>query len=394
MSRILLRSGKDPFLSLSVEETLARNVFGSNTGNMMFAQSVHEVLAVPGAEIVANGYQQDRMEPDPAMAARINEEYDAFVIPLANAFRSQFLPELRRLTALIRLLEIPVVVVGVGAQTTPTATQLPEAVRDDTADFLRAVLARSASIGVRGEITRRCLAALGFGDEHVDLIGCPSLFWPGRAADVHTTPDGISTHSRLAVNLTLSRPRMGRILDHALTRYDHLTYIPQTRRELELLTRGTPIVDDVDPAMPTTREHPLYANDQVRMFLDPTTWIDFLGDQDFSFGTRLHGNIAALLAGTPAFLLTFDSRTTEVAEHHCVPHAPLDAVSADVDPSELYERADMSAFNTARAGLLGQYTAFLEKNALAHVYQPGMPDPGFDKRLARAGLPGPVTAGA
>ena len=47
LRRILLRSGKDPFLALSAEETLTRNAFGSNTGNMIFAQSVHEIDVEP-----------------------------------------------------------------------------------------------------------------------------------------------------------------------------------------------------------------------------------------------------------------------------------------------------------------------------------------------------------
>lgn len=39
-----------------------------------------------------------------------------FIIPLANAFREDFVEELRNLTKLIRKLKIPCVVIGVGVQ--------------------------------------------------------------------------------------------------------------------------------------------------------------------------------------------------------------------------------------------------------------------------------------
>src|SRR4051794_28592460 len=140
MKRILLRSAKDPFLALSPEASLARNVFASNSGNMLFAEAVHKVLSAPGNEVVSSGFVTDRVDLLPETIAKINAEYDAFVIPLANAFRPSFANQLRRLTRLIRQLEMPVVVVGVGAQAAPNATVLPEEVREVTADFLSAVL--------------------------------------------------------------------------------------------------------------------------------------------------------------------------------------------------------------------------------------------------------------
>ena len=47
---------------------------------------------------------------------RANSEFDVFVVPMANAFRADFVDSLDRLTDFIERLTIPVVVVGVGAQ--------------------------------------------------------------------------------------------------------------------------------------------------------------------------------------------------------------------------------------------------------------------------------------
>ena len=76
--------------------------------------------------------------------------------------------------------------------------------------------------------------------------------------------------------------------------------------------------------VPVSSKHPLIRENRVRFFLDPKTWFDHLAQYDFSFGTRIHGNIAALLAGTPAVLLAHDSRTLELADYHQIPHRVID----------------------------------------------------------------------
>ena len=88
---------------------------------------------------------------------------------------------------------------------------------------------------------------------------------------------------------------------------------PKGKRMNAVAAKGAPI----------TLDHPLIRSDRVRFFLDPKTWFDHLAQYDFSFGTRIHGNIAALLAGTPALLLAHDSRTLELAEYHEI-HASHD----------------------------------------------------------------------
>ncbi|WP_339129316.1 hypothetical protein WJM95_10475 [Streptomyces sp. f51] len=112
MKRILLRSGKSPYDVVPVEQALHQDVFATNAGNLIFSDAAHKILETPRTEVVSNG-----IRTDVAAAGRINEEFDAFVVPLANAFRPSFEPQLRRLTRLIGKLRIPVIVPGIGAQT-------------------------------------------------------------------------------------------------------------------------------------------------------------------------------------------------------------------------------------------------------------------------------------
>lgn len=179
MKRILLRSGKSPFDVVPVEEALHRDVFATNSGNLIFSDATHKILSVPGrAEVVSNG-----IATQVNAAARINEEYDAFVVPLANAFRPTFEAPLKRLTQLISKLKIPVVVVGVGAQAgLDNDPARLKSMESTVRDFVSAVLDHSASIGVRGEFTAKYLTDMGFRD--VEIIGCPSLFMYGDTLEV------------------------------------------------------------------------------------------------------------------------------------------------------------------------------------------------------------------
>ena len=62
--------------------------------------------------IIKNIYEDD-IEIDAYKSAnekdadKINETYDMFLIPLANAFREDFVEELRNLTKLVQKLKIP-----------------------------------------------------------------------------------------------------------------------------------------------------------------------------------------------------------------------------------------------------------------------------------------------
>ena len=180
MTRLLLRAAKDPWTPIPSEIVLAQNTIANNVGNLIFGQAVHRTLSVPGAELIPNGYLASRAGLNGNYIQRVNDEFDGFVIPLANAFRTAFLPNLQRLTRMVQQLRIPVTVIGVGSQHKLTERRNSrDRVADGVKDFMSAVLDHSASVGVRGELTAAYLKELGFGDAHVDIIGCPSIFLNG-----------------------------------------------------------------------------------------------------------------------------------------------------------------------------------------------------------------------
>ncbi|MFF8030884.1 MULTISPECIES: polysaccharide pyruvyl transferase family protein [unclassified Streptomyces] len=384
MRRILLRSGKDPFDVVPVEEALHRDVIATNSGNLIFSDAAHKILTARDTEVVSNGIQTDL-----TAAGRINEEYDAFVVPLANAFRPSFEGSLERLTRLIKKLRIPVVVLGVGAQSGVSydAARL-KAMEPTVRAFCSAVLDHSATIGVRGEFTERYLNEMGFRD--VEVIGCPSMFLHGDKLTVEKKAQRLTTESRIAVNGSHSAMRGGlhEIVGRTHARYPHLRYIGQNLTDAKQLHWR----DVNSPAgrvtmMPTHPDHPMYREDKVRVYIDPQTWFDDLREFDYSFGSRIHGNIAALLAGTPATVLTFDSRTLELCRYFEIPHQQLDRTPPDTDPAELYEKADFSALTGNHRERFDRFTAFLDKNGLQNTFTHGDGGAAFDEKLRSLSFP-------
>ncbi|WP_330339996.1 polysaccharide pyruvyl transferase family protein [Streptomyces sp. NBC_00557] len=388
MKRILLRSGKSPYDVLSVEEALHRDVIATNSGNLIFSDAAHKILQTPDTEVVSNG-----IGTDVTAAARINEEYDAFVVPLANAFRPSFEARLKRLTRLISKLRIPVVVLGVGAQTgvnyDPSRLKpMERSVRE----FCAAVLERSASIGVRGEFTEQYLRDMGFRD--VEVIGCPSMFLYGAELDVRKRVPALTAESRIAVNgshSAVQKQGLDRIIGRTHACYPNLRFIGQNLSDArQLHWRDLSDPNSLVTAMPTHPDHPMYREDKVRVYVDPVTWIDDLRGFDFSFGSRIHGNIAALLAGTPATVLCGDSRTLELCRYFEIPHRRLDEAAKDpraADPARLYEEADLGGLVGNHRERFDRFTGFLEKNGLRNTFTHGDGGAAFEKRMRSLSFP-------
>ncbi|MFF4014279.1 polysaccharide pyruvyl transferase family protein [Streptomyces sp. NPDC001843] len=388
MKRILLRSGKSPYDVVPLEEALHRDVIATNSGNLIFSDAAHKILETPGAEVVSNG-----IGSDPSAAGRINEEYDAFVVPLANAFRPSFEAGLKRLTRLISRLRIPVVVLGVGAQTgVDYSPERLKRIEPAVREFCAAVLERSASIGVRGEFTEQYLKDMGFRD--VEVIGCPSLFMYGRELDVRKEVPELTAESRIAVNGShnaVQKQGLDRVVARAHERYPNLRFVGQNlsdARQLHWRDLSDPNAEVT--AMPTHPDHPMYREGKVRVYIDPRTWIDDLGAFDFSFGSRIHGNIAALLAGTPATVLCGDSRTLELCRYFDIPHRLLAEVVKDpeaTDPARLYAKADFGALVGGHGERFERFTAFLDRNGLENTFTHGDGGAAFEERMRSLSFP-------
>ncbi|MFE9181927.1 polysaccharide pyruvyl transferase family protein [Micromonospora haikouensis] len=385
--RILLRAKKGPFDVYSPEETFERNWIGENAGNLVFSHAAHKLLRTSTAEVTSSEFRVNPREAD-----EINERYDVFVVPLANAFRRSYAHRLVAMTRLIERLKIPVVVFGVGAQTNVDADrEYLRPIDDAVKAFVSAVLDRSHSIGVRGEITEGYLRTLGF--SAVDVIGCPSMFLHGDSLRVDKRKTTLTVEDRVALTVSPYVKSMAKVIASHHRRYPNLRYLPQDLKTLGTLLFGDAPEDrGKKAAIPIHTSHPLFTEDKVRMFVDPWTWMDYLSRFDFNFGTRIHGTITALVAGTPGYLFAHDSRTLELARYFDIPHRLMKDVPPDVDAIELYDEADYSALNNGHKARYATMTAFLAKHDLGVSFADGDSAARFDRQVAETTFPPAVRA--
>ncbi|GAB3844858.1 polysaccharide pyruvyl transferase family protein [Micromonospora andamanensis] len=380
--RILMRARKEPFEVNSPEETFDRNLIGDNVGNLVFSHAAHKLLGAPGVEITSN-----RFVVNPRAADRINEQYDVFVIPLANAFRRSYAHRVDAMTNLIERLKIPVVVLGVGVQTNVDGDrEYLRPIDESVTRFCRAVLDRSHSIGVRGEITASYLRTLGF--SAVDEIGCPSMFLHGDTLPVEKRKAALGTDDRIALTVSPYVKSMAKIIQSHQQRYPNLRYIPQDLKTLGTLLYGDAPEDRGKTSpIPLHTSHPLFTEDKVRMFVDPWTWIDYLTGFDFNFGTRIHGTIVSLLAGTPGYLFAHDSRTLELARYFEIPHRVMRDVPKDVDAAQLYDEADYSGMINGHKARFETMLAFLAKHDLGNAFADADRPAAFDAQVRATTFP-------
>jgi Polysaccharide pyruvyl transferase len=385
--RIALRSAKEPWEVVDAQQTFGRNVIHNNVGNLVFSQAVHRALASNDNEVHSNRFKVSAAEVD-----RINNECDAFVVPLANAFRNQFSRHLVKLADMIEQLTVPVVVIGVGAQAKlHHGTGHLDSLNETVKRFVSAVLERSATIGVRGEFTADYLSSLGF--SAVDVIGCPSMYMWGSDLSVSRKVDALTPKSKVSINVSTYVRPMGPILTHQMATYPGLTYLAQDHFTLGRMLGEEPDAENPPADLPVRMSHPIFTEGKARFFLDPMPWIKYLGERDFSMGSRIHGNIVALLGGTPAMVLAHDSRTLELARFHRIPHERIKRIKPETDAAQLYESLDLDALNAAHPGNFENYVQFLERNGLPHIWQPGQGAVDFDRQIASTAYPEPVRVG-
>ena len=319
--RYLFNCLKDPRQATRIISGRYRNHIERNPGDLAYEYSVMNALTtdesiefIPTGYYHFNGFSEAKIE-------EINATCNAFICPLADVFSDTFLYLLRRITDLVHQLKIPCIVPCVGLRASKGAWSAHKPEFDDTVKkFVRAILEKSARIGVRGETTGQYLEKLGFRrEEHFTIVGCPSMYTYGAVLPQRSLLPPKSLE-RCAFNLNYRADEQDwNFIDGLADQFKESIFVSQNWNVFEqfMLTNGR-ITNEAVEALPIFKAllQKYATENRMRFFLNRKPWMDFLATRDISFGHRIHGAILAILAGTPAVVIPFESRTEELARFH------------------------------------------------------------------------------
>ena len=338
------------------------NQSGCNFGNLLIS---HGALSLFPKELVVFPKHFKRPE-------EIQDVCSHVIYPAANILWKGF--DMSSTYDYLRKTQLPIVMLGVGAQT--NNRNLTSPINDSTLKLMQLVSERSASIGVRGYYTAEVLAAHGI--HNTSILGCPSFYMNLRPSKIR--PIGEESFAKISVNFSRRvnthsfRPDALKKLENILLQLaisSDADFVAQDELEELRLASGDEsgcnqilkYFNEVpeDKVTPFFRAH-------TRHFYLPKLWCDYISQRSLSIGSRFHGNIIALLNGTPAFFFIHDSRTMELSSLLGVPSIHVDDIDENKMSLELVKEQIQSAnydlFEKAHAYLFERMKSFLQSNNL------------------------------
>lgn len=340
---------------------------GHNTGNLLFTHAVWEQVKGPKVRI---GFQFSPTEA--------NAKLKAVVIPAANWLGPHL--DLSELADLVEQLDIPVTLIGLGAQdvTYSSEVNIPEG----TMRLIKAVAERSRSISVRGDYSREIVQATGI--RNVVTTGCPSLYQDlqpnaaqtlARASYDKAAPTLFHStrYSARETSFVKKKSAHLKIFRHAY-RYQLDLLMQSEPEEISMITesRNKPEItqETIDSLLKiygasTWAELEPYILEHTKVFFDIPSWSQAVTQYGSVYGTRLHATIMALNSGVPAILLPHDSRTQEVCDFASLPSIP--AHKARIGKfwiKSAFSRLELSTYLQKRTENQKIYTDFLAENDL------------------------------
>ena len=309
-----------------------------NWGNRLWFQGIYS--AIDKSE---NNYSFLKEHID---IEEINSEFDFIILPMANFFAVEYRDGISQFAEIFGKIRIPVYVIAVGAQADSydQLSDLISVIGEPSKKFIKAVYSSGGDFALRGDLTKEVVTKLGF--DSAVVTGCPSLYQLGPGLNIPTTK----------VPLSLLSPVFnGRIhqFSSLMDEFPSSKFMDQDQLYRQLLAP----VDQLDSL--DFKSQANFANNygfntakmisvsRCVMAADMNDWRNYLIENGFnySYGTRIHGTIMALLSGIPATLSAHDSRTLEMAEFFDIPHVMFPGKISKRDVYRGYEEMDYCKFN-------------------------------------------------
>ncbi|MEB7781079.1 polysaccharide pyruvyl transferase family protein [Mammaliicoccus fleurettii] len=390
MKKFLIRAGMNPHDFKTPQDLIERDLIGTNSGNLLYAHSLYRNITTNDSILEADKYVLDINR-----VKYINENYDGYIIALADAFRNDFIWQLKKMTQIIEKLQIPVYLIGVGVRA-PYGTSKNDLKFDfdeNVRDFINAILKKSTIVGVRGKLTADYLSNLGF-RENIDhtVIGCPSMYTFGNHLKIQNLSK-VDEETKITTNLSKKAPlNVLQFIRKTHKNYPNAAFIPQGYDEFKLMYTGVQVFNEKNyPSSITDIE---YENGKSKFYINANTWIKDFRENDFAIGTKLHGNIAATISGVPSISIPLDARMKELVHYHGLSHILPEDIQANTNINDLLKSVDIHSAERKQSENYNHFIEFLNENDLPYFYQDesNYDNTPYDQLIEKIKLYPPISA--
>lgn len=330
---------------------------GNNTGNLVFQYACYNL--VQGPKLVVG-------QDIPWDVAQVRQKCRAIVIPSANFIRERF--EFTGFVDFLEKTELPLIFLGLGAQASDFGQRTFD-LHPSIQRLIALIRERSPMVSVRGQYTQEVLDSFGISQSVV--TGCPSNFinpdddLPNviarklqgdlRSFITHGDEPWPKDRSKQLVEKRLARwTQEGAAMQSQQSVPIFMTYLRRNNAYAQDLP-GDHLQESLRKALlpeATPDEFLTYLATKLRVYYSVPQWMEDSTRYDFSIGLRLHGNMVAWQAGTPALWIHHDSRTRELAEVMAVPSIDVATFLEKCDTvTEAWKRTEFQpdAYRTRRA---------------------------------------------
>lgn len=291
----------------------------------------------------------------------INSEYDFIVLPMANIFHIEHIAAMERLADVFEKITVPTFVIACGAQAESfdKLEELIDTIKEPASRFIKSIYATGGEFALRGYFTKEFFDKLGF--RSAVVTGCPSLYQLGP--ELKIKENFLKMPVKAVFNGKLQ------VVGKYLSQEDNALYIDQDEYfNLVFAIRDKKQSDYKYIKNQVKRygfEAVKYTVDQKLLFFtDIPVWRKYLIDNNynFSYGSRIHGNIISILSGIPALVYAGDSRTREMAEFFSIPLVMPSNKNYSLE--ELCDLTDYKSFNQNFRKNYEQFYGFLKNHGL------------------------------
>lgn len=351
-----------------------------NAGNMIHGRAPFEMF--PSAVDVRRSGWRDHFTASTAIDF-INEKCSHYIFSCANFIQFENHTDRKReayrsLMKNLERCEVPLVIFGLGAQAPASGEPQIDDLPVEAIEFMKFLGEKCTMISVRGEFTARVFREFA-GVTNTMVTGCPSFFQrPNSFGELRKFLAG-PRKGRVSFNAThFRKPGERALLQRAIQEDNfwlevHDKDIHQFALDAmtipELAEVPLPLRALLDGPRPTLTRAELvdYFARRYRIFRDVRPWYQFNRELvRLSYGTRFHGNMAALLAGRPGLWLTHDSRTAELTRTLHLPNVTVD-FAANTPAAELEALADYQDMFDHLSGLFVTFNEYLSIFGLENV---------------------------